>query len=253
MKKWKIRALGGPGSGHWGHASQPGRRGGSLPRSTAMSIRTGKDWERRWEAARRGKKETPEQYRQRVYDEIKDRVDFTVQGAPGLSFSVNSTKDDLTGTGLSQPFIRDRVERVADFLGAHPTKARNMINKIHLYDEPTWNRELRFRKLSSKTIGFYSTTTRDIHMPRGIKESTFHHEVGHALIQFLPPKVTNIWYRAYAGNRNFDRRTSYARSGGVEEGFCETYSAFISAGGVSPVNPFEQQAFDVIGGMLDAL
>jgi len=61
MKKWQIRSLGGPGSGHFGHASQPGRRGGSLPRSAAMSIRTGKDWEARQKAAKGGGKMTPEE------------------------------------------------------------------------------------------------------------------------------------------------------------------------------------------------
>lgn len=55
MKRWQIRALGGPGSGHFGHAGVPGKRGGSLPRSSAMSIRTGKDWEERWKAARQPK------------------------------------------------------------------------------------------------------------------------------------------------------------------------------------------------------
>lgn len=30
-KRWKIRALGGPGSGHHGHKGIPGQRGGSLP------------------------------------------------------------------------------------------------------------------------------------------------------------------------------------------------------------------------------
>ena len=33
---------GGPGSGHWGHAGRPGKRGGSLPGDVAVSIRTGR-------------------------------------------------------------------------------------------------------------------------------------------------------------------------------------------------------------------
>jgi hypothetical protein len=32
---------GGPGSGNWGHAGRKGQRGGSLPKSSAMSLRTG--------------------------------------------------------------------------------------------------------------------------------------------------------------------------------------------------------------------
>lgn len=43
--------LGGPGSGNWGHAGRPGLRGGSLPRSGAMSIR-GKDWRERQQQAK---------------------------------------------------------------------------------------------------------------------------------------------------------------------------------------------------------
>jgi len=45
--------LGGPGSGNWGHAGRKGKRGGSLPRSRAMSRRTGKDWRKRQAAAKR--------------------------------------------------------------------------------------------------------------------------------------------------------------------------------------------------------
>ena len=31
---------GGPGSGHWGHAGRPGKRGGSLPGDVAVSVET---------------------------------------------------------------------------------------------------------------------------------------------------------------------------------------------------------------------
>lgn len=41
--------LGGPGSGNWGHAGRPGVRGGSAPRSSAMSIKSGRDWQQRYE------------------------------------------------------------------------------------------------------------------------------------------------------------------------------------------------------------
>lgn len=51
MNKLKIledwHKLGGPRSGNWGHAGRPGKRGGSVSRSVAMSIRTGKDWVKR--------------------------------------------------------------------------------------------------------------------------------------------------------------------------------------------------------------
>lgn len=39
--------LGSAKSGNWGHAGRPGKRGGSVPRSVAMSIRTGRDWKER--------------------------------------------------------------------------------------------------------------------------------------------------------------------------------------------------------------
>lgn len=55
MKRWQIieTILGSTRSGNWGHAGRPGKRGGSVPRSVAMSIRTGKDWKER--QARAGK------------------------------------------------------------------------------------------------------------------------------------------------------------------------------------------------------
>lgn len=60
MKKYEIiedalKKLGGKGSGHWGHAGRATtkERGGSVPRSTAMSIRTGPDWQERQAEAKR--------------------------------------------------------------------------------------------------------------------------------------------------------------------------------------------------------
>ncbi len=50
--------LGGPGSGNWGHAGRKGKRGGSLPRGEAVSIKSGKDWTDRYKAA--AGKEHPE-------------------------------------------------------------------------------------------------------------------------------------------------------------------------------------------------
>jgi len=42
---------GGPGSGHYGHAGRPGKRGGSVASNVAMSIRTGRDAVARQKAA----------------------------------------------------------------------------------------------------------------------------------------------------------------------------------------------------------
>jgi len=55
VKLWEIienKLFGGPGSGNWGHAGRPGKRGGSVPRSAGMSIKSGPDWEARFHKAR---------------------------------------------------------------------------------------------------------------------------------------------------------------------------------------------------------
>jgi len=54
MKRWQVIELGSGKSGHWGHAGRKGHRGGSMARSVAMSIRTGRDWKER--QAAKGKK-----------------------------------------------------------------------------------------------------------------------------------------------------------------------------------------------------
>jgi len=46
--------LGGPGSGNWGHAGRKGKRGGSLPRWSAMSVKSGKTAQIRQVVARSG-------------------------------------------------------------------------------------------------------------------------------------------------------------------------------------------------------
>jgi len=48
----EVVTKGGPGSGNWGHAGRPGQRGGSVPKSFAMSLATGRDWQERQQAAR---------------------------------------------------------------------------------------------------------------------------------------------------------------------------------------------------------
>jgi len=54
--EWKLTIepgrKGGPGSGHWGHAGRPGKVGGSVSGSVAMSIRTGRTARERQAAAR---------------------------------------------------------------------------------------------------------------------------------------------------------------------------------------------------------
>ena len=51
---------GGPGSGNFGHAGRPGKRGGSLPRDVAMSLRTGPTAQERQRAAREAGKKPKE-------------------------------------------------------------------------------------------------------------------------------------------------------------------------------------------------
>jgi len=69
---------GGAGSGHWGHAGRPGKLGGSLPGSVALSIRTGPTAKARQAAAKNGlaayKKKLKELKKKKVRD--ADEIDF---------------------------------------------------------------------------------------------------------------------------------------------------------------------------------
>lgn len=49
---WAVTRKGGPGSGNWGHAGRKGQRGGSLSKSTAMSLVTGPTAQERQETAK---------------------------------------------------------------------------------------------------------------------------------------------------------------------------------------------------------
>ena len=48
----RIAILGGAGSGNWAHAGRPGQVGGSVSRTTGMSIKSGPDWEKRQKEAK---------------------------------------------------------------------------------------------------------------------------------------------------------------------------------------------------------
>lgn len=69
---------GGPGSGNWGHAGRPGKRGGSVQRKVGMSLRTGRDAERRQKAAKAGgqffKGNLKTSSIQQIYDGSSDEV-----------------------------------------------------------------------------------------------------------------------------------------------------------------------------------
>ena len=75
---------GGAGSGNWGHAGRPGERGGSAPHSMARSMVTGRDADRRQQAAKqkdffKGNIKTASM--QQIYDgssqKVKDLADAT--------------------------------------------------------------------------------------------------------------------------------------------------------------------------------
>lgn len=53
---WVVTRKGGPGSGNWGHAGRRGMRGGSLPKASAMSLRTGYTAPERQQYAKTGKR-----------------------------------------------------------------------------------------------------------------------------------------------------------------------------------------------------
>jgi len=70
LGKDEALPLGGAGSGNWGHAGRPGKRGGSVPRKTAMSIRSGKDWKARQAAAKRPQTGSHKGSRAKIYQEL---------------------------------------------------------------------------------------------------------------------------------------------------------------------------------------
>ncbi len=73
---------GGPGSGHYGHAGRPGKRGGSVPGNVAVSIRTGKYAANR-QAAASPHKESPLQREAREWEEAQSDAMATVEARNG--------------------------------------------------------------------------------------------------------------------------------------------------------------------------
>lgn len=219
-----------------------------MPRSGpggAMSIRTGPDWKVRQAAAKGPKPATKEE----VYAQIAPRVRYYTEHYSGGA-GINSPKDMLKTIHTSKKYVQDRAERVAELMMEHPPEVRDFIAQYELYSPKAWTAEVTRARVGLGTIGMYDKRQRAVHVPRTIKANTFHHEVGHAVFQMS--RLSHIWTRRYRNDNKFDRRTSYARTGGAAEGFCETYAAWIKAGGTANT-PQDQNAFEVLNRIIEGL
>lgn len=192
-----VRVKGGPGSGHHGHRGRPGLRGGSLP-------------------GKGGKIDTAL---------IARKVLKVVYGGKAVEPNANE------------------LGVVANMLKRHPHNVVGHIKSIVLCSsEEDWKEQYdRVFSIFPDYVegehlecgGFFDPKTYSIYLPPGFSVHAFDHEIGHIVARESRAKGKyNVWYNKYTEYGWFDRHTAYARTH-HEEGFAESYAAWIGAGRVS--------------------
>lgn len=121
----KLGVKGGPSSGNWGHAGRPGKLGGSVPKSTALSATTGPDAEQR-----RQDKVTlaNQQFPEHGFPTSQAAQDWANKAYPDTQFDlaagghtvINPTLKAYTTVAQKYPDIAKQIKQVS--LGPVPTK-----------------------------------------------------------------------------------------------------------------------------------
>jgi len=141
-------------------------------------------------------------------------------------------------------------ERVSSLLSQHPEKVVKKIQSITLAanDEAmsAAGQAVGFSKKEAGNVAAF-WDGKGITMGPGFDNLTFHHEMGHAVSDFVAKSKMKGYEDAFQMNNLFDRHTDYAKTS-FRESFAESYSAFVGAG--SPLrrvaDPHYERTFEVL-------
>ena len=214
------REKGGPGSGHFGHAGRPGKVGGSQPGKGKKKIITSPSGNKVALTASMYPKDYP--------DEI----------IPGRKMSWNQARAHAERTlkraksgDLFDP-TEHQLDKVTLWLTSHDERIVKHINYIYWPQtrKDFLNEAVRDHVIEPNRAAAYWDTKYDKIVMGSKTQDVFDHEVGHALWRNTDIKVKWKWNQLWRNDSSFDRNTNYAHTNS-EEGFAETYMAFISTGG----------------------
>ena len=126
-----------------------------------------------------------------------------------------------------------QIDTVATLLGRHPESALKGLTSITVCSSlQAWQFECRKYDLDpKKTLGFYDKyrkNYKNITLKPNFEFSTFDHEMGHSV--WNQTSTRGSWLKEYRTNTNFDRHTWYSKTD-KEEGFCESYMAWMGCEG----------------------
>lgn len=216
------REKGGPGSGHFGHEGRPGLVGGSKP---------GKGTKRRITVTSPSGKKillTPTTYPKDYPDEV----------IPGRKMSWNQARVHAERAlrrakngELFDP-TEHQLNTVTLWLTNHDEKIVSHINYIYWPQtrKDFLNEAMRDNVIEPYNAAAYWDTKFDKIVMGSKTQDVFDHEVGHALWRNTDISVKWKWNGLWRKDPSFDRNTNYAHTNS-EEGFAETYMAFIATGG----------------------
>ena len=228
----KVRVIkGGTGSGHHGHAGRPGKVGGSQPSSGLSTSNI--------PAASSNPRDYPHQV-------IPGRA---MSWDDAYSYSRKLTKHSKRG--WLNPPTDHQMDKVAEWMTYHEERVikqlggviwpKNFDDYKYEYMRTGWTGH------AIETSGFF-TEYRQIVLRSKVAD-VFHHEVGH--MAWKVSSSRSQWIRRYNASNNFDRFTNYAHKN-AQEGFCETYMAYINTGGEAKRHDI-MYAYDIVNKVLDGV
>lgn len=173
----KRRSKGGPGSGNWGHSGRQGLVGGSAPRSHSMSVRTGADWQKRYEA-KTGRKPAGEATAKKDPDQERLENYFAAHGRiQKLKQEVDWARDDVKRAkkNLDDAWRRGYDQKTKDYYTARLNEA----DKKAYAAERTWNEAKKkmatdYKGIKAPAYGEWKRTEKPASKHVGGSSTTYH-------------------------------------------------------------------------------
>ena len=236
------REKGSSTSGHYGHEGRPGKVGGSAP-SGPRRVVSSKKPEAKLTAG----------------TNPRDHPDDIIPGRQ-VSWNVANERAKIVLRRAKSGYLEEptphQLDIVTDWLTYHDEKVIDKVRNIY------WPQTQKDFLIEAERSGVrdplkaaaYCEEDYDLICMGTKKAGYFHHEMGHIAWNNARTSARVKWILEWRLNKDFDRFTNYSKKDN-QEGFAETYEAYIQVGGrVGTSDPKRvrlESAFDIVKEVID--
>ena len=140
--------------------------------------------------------------------------------------------------GQGESSVREEAKRI---LARHDNRVVANLSRIRLLNGDDWRQAFDAQGVGGDTVGYTRNGLVSINtrwLGQGYKlADIIDHEMGH--VAFDESTRKGEWLRAYNGDKSFARFNTQAKRN-ADEGFAETYKAFIQHNGKAPTPEYEE-------------